>query len=162
MNYLTIEEMTENLLILFDEYDTSSGNEFIQFPTEEDIYNKIAMTEDSSDNQSVVDEEQKTFKANEPIAVIWDSEEGGRSWWIGFFVCQEDDESIKVDHLVRQKKGNQRWIRGKDEDVQTVNLVQVVPVDVVGDWDLRNDRCPVFIVRNERAIEMIYKEYLSG
>ena len=67
---------------------------------------------------------------------------------------------IKVDHLERQKKGNRSWIRRKEEDVQPVNLVQVVPAKVVGDWDLRNDRCPVFIVKNEKAIVSVFNDYL--
>ena len=38
---------------------------------------------------------------------------------------------------------NKSWIRGKYEDVQSVDLVQVLPIDVVGKWYLRNKGCPV-------------------
>ena len=42
--------------------------------------------------------------------------------------------------------------------MHSVDLVQVVPIDVASDWHLGNNRCPVFLVRNERAIEIVFTE----
>ena len=53
------------------------------------------------------------------------------------------------------------WIRGKYEGVQSVDLVQVIPIDVIGNWHLGNNGYPVFLVKNERAIEIIFSECLS-
>ena len=87
-------------MILFEEYDTSGGNEAIQFPTEDEIYNQILGTEPALTSTPTEDLE---FKPNEPIAVLWDKDDGTRYWCVGFFVCQVDDDTIKVDHLVQQK-----------------------------------------------------------
>ena len=55
----------------------------------------------------------------------------------------------QVDHLAPQKNHSKRnWIRGKSDDVQSVQLVQVIPVDVVGEWNFKNERQPVFSIEN--------------
>ena len=151
MNYLTVEELTENLVILFDEYDSSRGNELVQFPSEDEIYNKIKQNSNLNEQEEAA-EEKKKFKSNEPLAVLWENNEGKRYWCIGFFICEVDEDTIKVDHLERQKKGDRNWIRGKTDDVQIVNLVQLVPIDVVGDWDFHNERQPNFILDNDKDI----------
>ena len=159
MNFLSAEELTENLLILFDEYDTSAGDESVSFPTEDEIFRIISMDAPVTDCSK--EDDKKSLKPNEPVAVIWDEETGERNWWVGFYVCDIDEDTIKVDHLTRQKKSNRCWIRAKSEDVQPVNLIQVVPVDIAGDWDFRNERCPVFNLRNDKVIQAVFNEYLS-
>ena len=151
MNYLTVEELTEYLVILFDEYDSSGGNELVQFPSEDEIYNKIKQNS-NLDEQEEAAEEKKKFKSNEPLAVLWDNDEGKWYWCIGFFICEVDEDNIKVDHLECQKKGDRNWIRRKTDDVQIVNLVQLVPIDVFGDWDFRNEWHPIFILDNDKDI----------
>ena len=81
MNYLSVEELAENLVILFEEYDTSGGNEAIQFPTEDEIYNQILGTEPALTSTPTEDLE---FKPNEPIAVLWNKDDGTRYWCISF------------------------------------------------------------------------------
>ena len=103
---------------------------------------------------------KKVFKPNEPVVVLWDNEKEERDWWIGFYICHIEDDAIKVDHLTRQNTGYKNWVRG-NVDVQPVNLVQVVPIDVNGDWNLHNDRHPVFVVDNNEDIEAAFVEYLS-
>ena len=95
---LSLQELTENLVILFEEYDTSGGNEAIQFPTEDEIYNQILGTEPALTSTPTEDLE---FKPNEPIAVLWNKDDGTRYWCV--FMYQDDDDTIKVDHLVQQK-----------------------------------------------------------
>ena len=52
------------------------------------------------------------------------------------------------------------WIRGKYEDVQSIELVQVLPIDVVGNWYLRSKGCPVLLGKNKRAVEIVFNECL--
>ena len=51
---------------------------------------------------------------------------------------------------------NKSWIRGKYVDVQSVDLVQVLPIDVVGKWYLRNKGCSVLLGKNKRAVQVIF------
>ena len=45
--------------------------------------------------------------------------------------------------------------------MQSVDLGQVVPIDVASDWHLGNDGCPTFLVKDGRAIEIVFNECLS-
>ena len=56
------------------------------------------------------------------------------------YVCQIENNAIKVDYLARQYKGYKNWVIGNVDDEQPVNLVQAVSIDVAGDWNFRNDR----------------------
>ena len=55
---------------------------------------------------------------------------------------------------------NKSWIRGKYKDMQSVDLVQVIPIDVIGDWHLGNNVFSVFLVKNERTIDIAFKRML--
>ena len=89
MNLLSAEELTENLLILFDEYDTSAGDESVLFPSEDEIFRII------SKDAPVIDcSKEDDLKPNEPVAVFWDEETGERNWWVGFEVCDIDEDTI--------------------------------------------------------------------
>ena len=96
MKFYPLKELTENLVILFEEYNTSRENEAIQFPTEDEIYNQILGTEPALTSTPTEDLE---FKPNEPIAVLWNKDDGTRYWCVSFFMYQVDDDTIKVDHL---------------------------------------------------------------
>ena len=50
------------------------------------------------------------------------------------------------------------WIRGSD-DIQTVKLVQVIPVRVLGDWD-NSKRQPVYEVYNADDISEAFQKFL--
>ena len=92
---------------------------------------------------------------------MWDKDDGTRYWCVSFFVCQVDDDTIKVDHLVQQKYTSSRdWIRGKSDDVQLVSHVQVIPVGIVGEWDFRNERQPVFVIENVDKIVTSFEQNL--
>ena len=165
MNYLSVEQLTENLTILLDKtLSAAAGDELVQFPNEEEIFNIVKSKENEDIGLEEVEmevEEKRRFTANEPVVVIWD-EEKDRCWFIGFFICNVDDDTVKIDHLQPQKKGNRKnWIRPKTDDVQAVNIVQLLPIEVVGDWNFRNERQPVFSVDNAIEIEKVFQQYLD-
>ena len=75
------------------------------------------------------------MKQEEAVAVIWDSEEGNRYWCIGFYVRAISDEEVQVDHLTREVDNkHEMWMRPDTDDVQVTNLIQVLPVEVRGNW----------------------------
>ena len=76
-------------------------------------------------------------------------------------MCQVDDDTIKVDHLVQQKYTSSRdWIRGKSDDVQLVSHVQVIPVVIVGEWDFPNERQTVFVIESVDKIVTSFEQNL--
>ena len=47
------------------------------------------------------------------------------------------------------------------DDVQIVHPMQLLPVEIVGDWDFSNNRNSVFIVNNAEEIKKAF-EYIIG
>ena len=137
MNFISVEELAENLMILLDISGTSeTGDELVHFLSEDEIYNMITSKDQvpNEDPAAEQDASKRCFKPQEALAVIWDDSDECRYWSIGFFVSEEGDDWIKVDHL---KPRNQRrfneWIRPESDDCQIVNPVQLLPLDVVGE-----------------------------
>ena len=172
MNYLSVEGLTENLTILLDEtLSAVAGDELVQFPNEEEIYDIVTSKEEKEDSglknkdqetELAVVEEKRRFVANEPVAVIWDTQSGKRCWFIGFFICDIDEDTVKIDHLHPQKKGKiNNWIRPKADDVQAVDVVQLLPIEVVGDWNFCNECHPVLVINNATDIDEVFQQYLD-
>ena len=169
MNYLSVEELTENLVILLDvSLSAATGDELVQFPSEEEIFDIIKSKDQVNDieleerEEKEPDQEKGSFKACKPLVVIWDDSDGKRYWCIGLFICQVDDDTVKVEHLKQQKKGGiQHWIHPESDDVQVVNLVQLLPIGVVGDWNFSNERHPLFNIVNATGIASVLKHYID-
>lgn len=150
MNFITVEEIVENLSILLEESsEISNKNEAVQFPCDEEILEKLQMPQD---NQGVT-KNKKCFSAQEPVAVLWDGDDGKRYWCLGFYICDEDDNHIKVDHLTRKENNNSEWIRPRSDDIQIVNHVQVISTNIEGYWDFSNERHPVYTVTNSQHVQ---------
>ena len=83
-----------------------------------------------------------TRKANDPIIVVW-HEKGNPKWYLGFYVDENDEGTMRVDHLQRcleqNKRGRQvksdiHWERPRSEDIQDVVEEQILSCIPVGDW----------------------------
>ena len=97
MNFLSAEELAENLTILLDVTQNPDAAEDFELPSEEEMYEIICKDADSSgyppENAAAVaidDEVKPSFAALEPLAVIWDDSDL-RYWCIGFYVRDIDD-----------------------------------------------------------------------
>ena len=91
MNYLTIEELIENLSILLDNEDSSAdGQEDCLLPNEDEI-NEILQRCDNT--------EVACFQLQQPLSVAWNNEDGSRFWCVGMFQGDTEDNCIMVDHL---------------------------------------------------------------
>ena len=132
MNYIDVNGLLENLSILLGPLDfesTNATNESICFLTEEEIYNRLQCSRQSS----VLLGNDLHFEYLKPLAIIWDQSDGERNWCIGFYVCKVDDISFKADHLsVKNSDRHDEWIRKSSDDIQIVNLMQIIPVEVFG------------------------------
>ena len=103
VNKLSLEEMIENLTIIFSEDNYVEEN--IVFPTEDEImdllHNNSEYTVASKDITTL------SLRPNQPLAVIWDSR-AKRNWFIGFFLDKNEDGTYRVDHLERINGNNER------------------------------------------------------
>ena len=56
-------------------------------------------------------------------------------------------------HLTCKGRGNyEKWVRPDADDAQVVHIVQVLPVQVIGEWDL-SKRHSIYYVENVKNIE---------
>ena len=94
------------------------------------------------------------FKPLEPLVVVWDDENGGRNWYLGFFMDCNKDKTFRVDHLERfQINLSSRWRRPVSDDVQDVEYEQIVSCTIQGNWTMDDDENPIFILLNEHEIQ---------
>ena len=80
MNYLTNEEMADNLTILLDTEIDSNEGELVYFPCEEEIME--ILTERRNDVPMWL---RSRYSPQQPLAVVWDSDSGNRFWSVVFF-----------------------------------------------------------------------------
>ena len=135
VNKLSLEEMIENLTIIFSE--DNYVEESIVFPTEDEImdllHNNSEYTVASKDITTL------SLRPNQPLAVIWDSR-AKRNWFIGFFLDKNEDGTYRVDHLERINGNNERWCRPSGcDDIQDAEEIQILPVSILGVWHFDSD-----------------------
>ena len=105
------------------------------------------------------EESVRKFISKEPVAVIWDTEDENRFWCVGFYIQSISDEEIQVDHLKCKREGQYKeWIRPEADDVQVVHHVQVLPVNVIGEWDF-SKRHSVYQVVNLEDIQNAFNAF---
>ena len=82
----------------------------------------------------------------------------GRFWSIGFYMGRSETSEIVVDHL--ESKSKCHWIRPLHDDIQDVMLSQVIPVEVIGEWQIGR-RISTYIVDNEVEIDRVFNKKFS-
>ncbi|CAL4205930.1 unnamed protein product [Meganyctiphanes norvegica] len=84
MNFLTTEQLIENLTILLK--GTNSGEDVnTLFPSEEDIINLVC-GEKNNESATKTLGNQVNLNYQQPIAVVWDIGENERYWYVGLFI----------------------------------------------------------------------------
>ena len=83
MNFLSVEELIENLTILLDITQSDEIGEDIHFSTEEGMYELL--TKDNQD-VSALKEADRSFRQDKPVAVIWDTVDDQCYWCTGFYI----------------------------------------------------------------------------
>ena len=110
--FLTPEQMIDNLTILLTvpEENENQAKDII-FPSEEEIIDILMENCDSFSNTTVTN--NSMFYQQQPIAVVWDQDEGSRYWCIAFYCGTSGlEECIIVDNLQQLNKSgnNTEWI----------------------------------------------------
>ena len=158
MNLLTVEQLVENLTILLDgDIDSFEGKEVALFPTKEDIMDILTKTQPSNDVDYSDVSGCNIFTPQQPLAIVWDHVNGKRYWCVGFFLREDDEDCVQVDHLEQKStKGLNQWVRPERDDIQNVELNQLLPCNVQRHWDFSKSRQPVYILENFSGLESVF------
>ena len=66
-------------------------------------------------------------------------------WFVGFILSTESPNSSKVEHFTRVFTGKDSlWQYPKIPDVQDTDTIQILPIEVLGEWDYSNPKKSVF------------------
>ena len=110
-------------------------------PSEDEIVKLLSLKQ----NQPPINElsdvpEQHDFepKINGPCIVIWD-EQDGRKWFVAMCRKQVDSQHFLMEHLeqVRSAQAKRCWQYPSKPDEQITLFDQIIPVTVLGAWNLK-------------------------
>ena len=101
------EELLTNLCILLesvDELDDAPQN--VNFPLNEEILNKLLEVNVQNTETNISNETSfvSSLVTQQPLAVVWDDNDGRRFWSIGFYMGRSETSEIVVDHLESKSK----------------------------------------------------------
>ena len=122
MQALRTEQIIENLTILFTVSDVSGDRlQDVLFLSEEEI---ISILTDSRQNipEDVANTVQ--FKKGQPLALVWDQDNGERYWCISFYLgVSHIEDYVIVDYLLQcfiKMEKNNEWFRSTIDDKQHI------------------------------------------
>ena len=105
INNLFIDQLTENLGALGSD-NVGDNSDNVLFSTEDEIMEILLERPVMSDNSL----SKPVNESHQPVAVLWGSAKG-RDWFVGFHIDENDDTTIRVDHLEPKSNDNTVWIR---------------------------------------------------
>ena len=99
---------------------------------------------------------------NDFYVVVW-AVDSRMHWFLGY-VKEQDDGHYLVDHLERESDGNDyMWKYPLADGVHKVEKDQIIPVKVLGDWNvMRNIRHMRFFVKNAADTAKKFCSFLYG
>ena len=65
---------------------------------------------------------------------------------------------MRVDHFVKLSDDNSVWVKPRHDDIQDVEYCQIVPYEVVGEWDM-NRHPAVFMIKNSQDINKMFEKH---
>ena len=123
--------MIENLTVMSPDEQNDEG---VVFPSEEEVMNILIGNLSLPVTQPEVND-VVCLLPNQPFAVTWDSKYK-KKWYVGFFLNMNKDGTYRTDHLKRKGSTDKLWCRPSGwNDIQDTKEIQILPVNVVGDWD---------------------------
>ena len=161
INKQDISTMKYNLVILLSNMAIVEANDGeIFLPTESEVMETLNSCE-HEENAPSKSEESNIIKINEPNAVVW-GENNELKWYIGFILSTESPNSSKVDHLTRVFTGKDSlWQYPKVSDVQDTDIIQILPIEEIGERDYSDPNKSVFEVKNCEQVNKCFKEYID-
>ena len=104
-----------------------------------------------------INEELEEVPLKEPCAVVWDASLG-RNLYIGMAREKVDENYYMVEYLecVSPDSTRRLWKYPKKEDEQKTNIVQIIPCNVLGSWNMTS-RQSKLEVENWEVIEGLFQ-----
>ena len=135
-------------------------DEELCFPSETEIMTILQARQDDSTEYENEAGNTPDIVLNEPCIVLWD-EGKTRNWYVGISISKEGDAYL-VDHLERvpRHQSKECWQYPSSPDLQLVELIQIVPCNVIGSWDLTRPKS-IFKLSNWDIIEGLVKSMYS-
>ena len=96
------------------------------------------------------------LEVNEPCIVIWNINYK-RQWFVGICISDHNDGTYTVEHLEKcdPSGDGSRWSYPKRSDIQTLSVVQILPWNIVGSWDM-SKRIMTFVLNNCHMIDALF------
>ena len=130
-------------------------------PTEEDMERIFLLYEPTPETETnklpeTADVSTKEVNINEPCIVIWDTNDK-RQWFVGICLADNEDGTYTVEHLERciPTGKSKLWKYPQHADIQTVSMVQIIPCNIIGSWDMRK-RIMTFVLENWEMIDILF------
>ena len=116
---------------------------------------------EQEESAPIIAENLDVMKINEPKAIVWE-ENNELRWYIGFILSIDSSNSSKVEHLTRVQHCNDSlWHYPAIPDVQDTDIIQILPIEVIGEWDYLDPKKSVFEVKNCKQVNDIFKKHIS-
>ena len=160
INGVSDEEMIENLAILLDDDKQCSSATVANLPTNSDVLKCISHSTDEQEAVSVPS--ASVALVNQMCVVVWQNDDEVYEWYLGY-VKNCVGEKYSVDHLARKlKDSDSKWKYPSQEDIQLTDPVQIVDIEVVGEWDLSADsRKRLFTLSNIKTVLCAVRKHVS-
>jgi hypothetical protein len=122
------------------------------------ILDDPVVDEVNEDTMMVDESDENDIPLNEPCAVIWD-DSTKREWFIGMTREKIGKDEYLIDYLEPDPKDSSRkhWRYPSKPDEQQTNVIQIIPCNVIGAWDLTT-RKPTFVLHNNEIIQGLFQE----
>ena len=145
-------------MILYSDRDNSTGT-VVGLPTNADVFQMI--TKDVT-HKPTKDATTLLTDINDFYVVVWAVDD--RMHWFLDHVKEQGDGHYLVDHLERESDENDyMWKYPLADDAHKVETDQIVPVKMVGGWNVtRNTRHMRFCVKNTADIAQKFHSLLDG
>lgn len=161
INKQDISALKYNLTILLSNaavIETNNGDFFL--PTESEVMDTLNSSE-QEESVPIIAENLDVMKINEPKAIVWE-ENNELKWYIGFILSIDSSNSSKVEHLTRALHSQDSlWHYPTIPDVQDTDIIQILPIEVIGEWDYSNPKESVFEVKNVEQVNDIFEKHIS-
>ena len=168
LNQITTAELKVNLTLILTS-DTENIEALQDMPTEEDMIKVFKLDvqhvekPDDTELQELPASSQPSaspeVEVNEPCIVIWDINDK-RQWFVGICISDHNDGTYTVEHLERSDPSGDgsRWRYPKRSDIQTVSVIQILPCNIVGSWDM-SKRIMTFVLNNFHMIDVLFRSF---
>ena len=86
------------------------------------------------------------------LSVVAWQETNGYLWYLGYVKEVLQSGQILVDHLTHISSSDSKWKYLSNEDVHDVDPEQIVPIEVIGEWDMAFEQYVKWICEHVTSI----------